>query len=142
MKEKTIMESIGLRRTPQRRAILEYLSSVDNHPTAKTIYNVLKKYIPNLSLATVYQNLNILIKNNSLKEIKIKKMPSRYDFNTENHYHIVCESCGEIKDFNYPVFHEIENVASQLFNYEVYSHSLEVYGICKGCQKAMFSENL
>lgn len=92
--KKTSIEILGLRQTSQRKAILQYLFSTDDHPTAKVIYNVLKKEIPNLSLATVYQNLKILVRKNIVKEINIRNMPSRYDSNTINHYHIVCQSCG------------------------------------------------
>jgi len=140
--KKSNMGIVGLRETLQRKAILQYLSNVNEHPTVKEIHSALKKDIPNLSVATVYQNLKILTKYCIIKEINIKNMPSRYDANIENHYHIICQSCGNIKDFNYPVFTEIENVAGHLFNYEVYSHSLEIYGVCEKCQsdKAYWSK--
>src|SRR5699024_2122979 len=108
--------------------IINYISSNQNHPSATIIYHSLKKKLPKLSLSTVYQNLDALKKNGVIKEITIKNGPNRYDINTNNHYHIICQSCGKVRDFNYPVLHEIEKVASSVFDYEIYTHSLEIYG--------------
>jgi len=72
-KKNIMMKLNGVRQTSQRRATLQYLSSTNSHPTANKIYNILKKDFPKLSLATVYQNLKTLTKNNVIKEISVKK---------------------------------------------------------------------
>ena len=51
----------GLKRSKQRDAIVNYLRSTKEHPTADTIYMNVKKEIPNISLGTVYRNLNLLV---------------------------------------------------------------------------------
>jgi Fe2+ or Zn2+ uptake regulation protein len=39
---------------------------------------------------------------------------SRFDFNTHNHYHVICEKCGKIVDFHYPQLDEVEQLAQHL----------------------------
>ncbi|MFN3633858.1 Fur family transcriptional regulator [Exiguobacterium profundum] len=101
----------GVRMTPQRQAILEYLVTEHSHPTADDIYKALSARFPNMSVAS-----------------------SRFDFVTSRHYHIICDACGKVVDFNYPVLDEIESVASQLTGFKVDRHRLEVYGTCPACQ--------
>ncbi len=48
----------AIRMTSQRYAILEYLATDGNHPTANEVYEYLKDDFPNMSVATVYNNLN------------------------------------------------------------------------------------
>ena len=44
----------------QRQIIYDMIKSNPVHPTADYIYNSLKKDYPDLSLGTVYRNLNVL----------------------------------------------------------------------------------
>ncbi|MBI5598388.1 MAG: transcriptional repressor, partial [Deltaproteobacteria bacterium] len=44
----------GLKLTPQRLAILEYLEGNTSHPTAEDIYRAIKRKHPTVSFATVY----------------------------------------------------------------------------------------
>ncbi len=48
------------RMTKQRKAILKVLKHTDSHPTADWIYEKVREEIPNISLGTVYRNLNVL----------------------------------------------------------------------------------
>ena len=50
----------NLKYSRQREAIKDYLSSVTTHPTADTVYMHIKEEFPNISLGTVYRNLNLL----------------------------------------------------------------------------------
>lgn len=58
---------------------------------------------------------------------------SRFDFVTNDHYHMICEGCGKITDFHYPALKEVEHFASHVTGYKVNSHRLEVYGTCPDC---------
>ena len=50
----------GKRYSRQRELIFETLKGTDRHPTAEMVYQWLKPENPNLSLGTVYRNLNLL----------------------------------------------------------------------------------
>ncbi|WP_036577475.1 peroxide-responsive transcriptional repressor PerR [Oceanobacillus picturae] len=130
----TLKES-GVRITPQRHAVLEYLLNAMVHPTADDIYKALEGKFPNMSVATVYNNLRVLREIGLVRELTYGDSSSRFDCNTTEHYHIICDSCGKIVDFHYPSLDEVEALAEQVTGFDVSHHRLEVYGKCEGCQE-------
>ncbi len=51
---------LGIKLTPQRLAILEYLNGNTDHPSAEDIYRTVSKKYPTMSFATVYNTLGTL----------------------------------------------------------------------------------
>lgn len=131
----TLKES-GVRITPQRHAILEYLIATMKHPTADDIYKALEDKFPNMSVATVYNNLRVFKKVGLVKELTYGDSSSRFDYATTDHYHIICESCGKIVDFKYPGLDEVETLAEHMTGFLVNKHRMEVYGICPQCSES------
>ena len=127
------LKTTGVRITPQRHAILEYLIDSMIHPTADDIYKALADKFPNMSVATVYNNLRVFREVGLVKELTYGDAASRFDFITGDHYHMICESCGKIVDFHYPGLNEVEQLASHVTGFKVNSHRLEVYGTCPEC---------
>nr|WP_033826411.1 peroxide-responsive transcriptional repressor PerR [Bacillus andreraoultii] len=125
----------GVRITPQRHAILEYLINSMTHPTADEIFKALEGKFPNMSVATVYNNLRVFREVGLVKELTYGDSSSRFDFSTHDHYHAICESCGKIVDFQYPGLDEVEQFATHVTGFNVSHHRLEVYGICPECAK-------
>lgn len=127
------LKKSGVRITPQRHAILEYLISSESHPTADDIYKALEGHFPNMSVATVYNNLRVFRNAGLIKELTYGDASSRFDFVTHDHYHIICDECGTIVDFHHPGLEEVERLASHVTGFKVNSHRLEVYGTCPSC---------
>lgn len=127
------LKTTGVRITPQRHAILEYLISSDSHPTADEIYKALEHDFPSMSVATVYNNLRVFRNVGLIKELTYGDASSRFDFVTHDHYHIICEHCGKIVDFHHPGLEEVEHFASHVTGFKVNTHRLEVYGTCPEC---------
>lgn len=121
-----------IKHSKQRDAILEELRSRKDHPTAEELYFSLKPSYPNLSLGTVYRNLNMLA-----EEDIILKIPSdgadRFDATTENHYHFRCTKCGKVSDVDFPAIKNIENDAQKFSDSKIVSHQLMFIGLCKNC---------
>lgn len=132
----TLKES-GVRITPQRHAILEYLITSHSHPTADEIYKALEADFPNMSVATVYNNLRVFQTAGLVKELTYGDASSRFDFVTHDHYHIICDDCGKIVDFHHPGLEEVERLAAHVTGFTVNSHRLEVYGTCPECAVGM-----
>ncbi|MFD2618720.1 peroxide-responsive transcriptional repressor PerR [Terrilactibacillus laevilacticus] len=129
------LKETGVRITPQRHAILEYLIVSMTHPTADEIYKSLEHKFPNMSVATVYNNLRVFKKTGLVKELTYGDSSSRFDFVSSEHYHMICNSCGKIVDFHYPGLDEVESLAEQVTGFKVDGHRMEVYGTCPECQK-------
>jgi Fur family peroxide stress response transcriptional regulator len=127
------LKSTGVRITPQRHAILEFLVQSMIHPTADDIYKALEGKFPNMSVATVYNNLRVFREAGLVKELTYGDSSSRFDFITNDHYHIICDACGKIVDFHYPGLDEVEQLASHVTGFQVNSHRMEIYGNCPTC---------
>lgn len=127
----------GIRITPQRHAVLEFLLDSETHPTADDIYKALEPKFPNMSVATVYNNLRVLRKAGLVRELTYGDSSSRFDCNMTDHYHIMCEDCGKIVDFHYPPLDEVESLAEKVTGFEVSHHRMELYGKCDDCRKVL-----
>lgn len=128
------LKSSNIRITPQRYAILEYLIETDTHPTADEIYQQLVSRFPNMSVATVYNNLRLFIEQNLVKELNYGDSSSRFDFSSTQHYHAVCTICGKIEDVYYPGLEKVEQAAEDLTGFSITEHRLELYGQCEDCK--------
>lgn len=94
------MKSVALqtqRSTKQKTAILEYLRGVKTHPSAETVYLALKKKMPQLSLGTVYRNLDAYAQEGKSLTFEVKGQ-QRFDGDVSPHSHFACEECGNVKD--------------------------------------------
>jgi Fur family peroxide stress response transcriptional regulator len=131
-----ILKNTGVRMTPQRHAILAYLLESMSHPTADEIYKALEGRFPNMSVATIYNNLRVFKEAGLVRELTYGDSSSRFDANIhEEHYHVICSECGAIHDFHFPYLNEVENAAAKTAGFKVTGHRMEVYGICEKCQK-------
>jgi Fur family peroxide stress response transcriptional regulator len=95
------LKAKGRRLTPQRRAIIQALLEDDSHPTAEQIFARVREDMPDMSHATVYNTLRELVEMEVLRELDLGLGGHHYDFNTENHAHLVCLGCGRIEDVPY-----------------------------------------
>ena len=127
------LKKTGVRITPQRHAILEYLINSMSHPTADDIYKALEGKFPNMSVATVYNNLRVFRQVGLVRELTYGDSSSRFDYITSKHYHVICTDCGKIVDFHYPGLDEVEHLASHVTGFKISHHRMEVYGLCPEC---------
>ena len=123
------------RMTKQRKAILRILKSTDSHPTADWIYEKVRNEIPNISLGTVYRNLNVLAEHDKIRVLDYGSNHSRFDGNPEPHYHFRCEICGGVYDLEIDLSSDLNEKINQETGFIAHSHRLEFSGICHDCQQ-------
>ena len=123
------------RRSTQRDAILRVIKNTTTHPGADWIYDQVRKVIPNISLGTVYRNLNLLAQAGEIKELDIPGTGSRFDGMTRIHHHLVCENCGRIFDWDESLDPAIEAKIARKTGFKVKTQYLKFIGICSHCQK-------
>lgn len=128
------LRKAGLRITPQRRVILEFLEKNPHHPTAEGIFHEIRKSMPDISLTTVYNTIKEL---NDLGEVDvvrdINENSSRYDPNTENHNHLYCVECGQIMDIDDDFF-DLNLGEEKKSGFRIIKKQVTFYGICPNCQ--------
>lgn len=125
----------NLKYSRQRASIKEYLINTHGHPTADTVYLHVKKEFPNISLGTVYRNLNLLADMGEAVKISTPDGGDRFDGDTHPHYHVVCTSCGKVIDLmtEESYIHSVNQEAEKHFDGTIDSHKLLFYGTCADC---------
>lgn len=123
------------RKSRQRDRIYELLKSTTQHPTANWIYDNIKDQFPNLSLGTIYRNVNILIEQRLIQKIDFGSTFDRFDANTDEHYHFICENCSAIIDLDIPIDPKLNEKINMKTKFKVYRHNIEFYGKCDKCSR-------
>ncbi len=124
----------GIRLTPQRMAILEYLRETTSHPRADQVHQQVRHRFPGVSLATVYNNLKILKDKGLVNELRYGDLASRFDGKTDPHYHVNCQVCGTVVDFHGQVCKDLHGEAAKVTKFEISGHRIELYGACPDCR--------
>ncbi|MFZ5595621.1 MAG: Fur family transcriptional regulator [Bacillota bacterium] len=127
------IKKLGLKATPQRLAILKILENNKSHPSAEDIYRRIKPDFPSLSMATVYNTMEVLARAGELQEVLIKPDKRHFDPNPVPHTHFLCRCCDNIFDLDVDALN-IE-VPGKVDGYLLESSSVCLYGICPGCQE-------
>lgn len=122
------------RKTRQKEVIFNTLCQDDTHPTMLVLYQKVLTKDPSIGQATVYRNVNRLVKEGKIKRISTKNDVDHYDANMDDHYHITCKKCGQLKDI------EDENIPAFLDQIK-HDHDIEIdhyqvlfEGVCKDCR--------
>lgn len=128
-----------LRFTKQRRLILDELKKVKTHPTAQELYDSIRKVLPNISLGTVYRNLESLCQQGMAKRVEFPETQRRYDGDVSRHYHIQCVECGKVDDIYMDENRAIEEDKLIRFlgiktNYDVHGQKIDFFGLCPECK--------
>lgn len=126
-------KDIGMKLTPQRLAVLEYLEGNRSHPSAEDIYRAVKKKYPTMSFATVYNILEALKEKGLVQELNIDPQKKRFDPDTSLHHHLICTGCGKVIDIPLEQIPEISEEA--LEGFEIQKVHLELYGLCQDCKR-------
>ena len=124
-----------VRRSRKRDAILERMRSTKTHPTAEWIYRELKGEYPDLSLGTVYRNLNQLCEEGYAIRIGAVNGQERFDACVTPHAHFICEGCGRVLDLpdSPPPEGYIETLSKDM-GLRVDSYEFKLRGLCDQCQ--------
>ncbi|MFN4196463.1 MAG: Fur family transcriptional regulator [Caldimicrobium sp.] len=125
-------KNLGLKLTPQRLAIIEYLEKTTEHPSAEDIYNALKDRFPSMSFATIYNTLEVLIKKGLVKELSLDSSKKRFDPSTHPHHHFVCKKCGKIMDVEK---HFDIAIPEDLKDVEIEEFQVVFTGLCNECKE-------
>lgn len=125
----------ALKYSRQRESIKDYLTGTKDHPTADAVYLKVKQEFPNISLGTVYRNLNLLADIGEATKITTPDGGDRFDGKTEPHYHFFCKDCGKVFDLDMDSIDQINEIAGKHFDGVIDSHVTAFYGHCGDCMK-------
>lgn len=123
---------IGLKLTPQRLAIFEFLEGNAEHPSAEDIFKAVSKRFPTMSFATVYNTLEALAVKGEVVKLTFDPERMRYDPNTLSHHHLICMSCGKVMDVHGE--YTLELSQEQAGDFDILGKHIEFRGLCPKCK--------
>jgi Fur family peroxide stress response transcriptional regulator len=127
------------RNSLQKRIIGEALMEMD-HPTAAEVYERVRQDCPQISLGTVYRNLGMMAEEGEALRLSFLGESDRFDPTTQEHFHVVCSSCGRIFDTEPhlvpSLLGKLDQEIERSTGVEVQEHTLLLRGICAACKGA------
>ena len=119
------IEIKGLRKTPERYAIIDEIYSFNKHFSADELYSKMinKKY--RVSRATIYNTLDLLVSLELVTRHVFKDNIAKFEksFGFRQHDHVILDN-DEIIEFCDPRIQSIKNTVEEMFNVKIKSLSL------------------
>ncbi len=129
------LKRAGYKLTAPRRAVVQVLEQEGEHLSPNEVLALGRSIHPALGRATVYRTLDLLTELGLIRPILLGDTSQRYVASEGGHHHLVCSGCGAIFEFDRCGADRLATALAEQFQFEVRSHLLEFYGICKDCQQ-------
>ncbi len=113
--------------------IVEIVLNSRAHLTAEQVFLEMKKTYPKVVLATIYNNLNMLVSEGKLRRVSIEGSPDRYD-RTERHDHMICMECGALSDIT---IQDMTQMIERQTGGKILSYDLKINYICSECKNKL-----
>ena len=122
----------GFRFTPQREHVYHVLLHERDHPTAEQVFMRAKHSMPDISMATVYNCLDFLVKCSLVKEVNLDRSAMRYCPNMHEHCHFYCDQCGGVFDIDFATDDRCAEVKLPR-GFQATGYDVSIHGACGRC---------
>jgi Fe2+ or Zn2+ uptake regulation protein len=112
--------------------VFDVVAESHDHPTADDIFERVKRKMPEISFATVYNCLSVLVRCGLLRQVTLDRSPTRFCPNMREHGHFFCERCGEVTDIAVPQRSALAGVDLPP-GFEIASFDISMRGVCPTC---------
>ena len=131
------LEANNQRKTSERLAILACVYNQYEHFNVESLYQEVKKMPGNISRATVYNTIELLLNSDLITKHQFEKSMAQYEksYQTKQHDHLICEDCNKVFEYCDPRIQQIQKTTEELTNLKVSHHSLIFYGRCQSWQE-------
>ena len=126
----------GMRYTKQRKMVWDEICRSTEHRDAEEIYFKINKTGRNVSRATVYRTIDVLVKNNLVRQLELGDGRKRFEnkLDRKHHDHIVCLNCGDIQEFVDDLIEQRQEKIAKELNFKIVRHIHQLFGLCNNCK--------
>jgi len=127
----------GLKLTPQRRRVFERAFATHAHFSAETLYRWIHEASRDVSRATVYRTLSLLVEGGFLESLDAGQGELLYEhvLGHRHHDHLVCLACGKIEEFTDERIEALQREAAERKGFALEYHNLRLFGTCASCTR-------
>ena len=128
----------GYKITNQRKVVLETLyTHRKDHLTVDEVYQYVRETNPEVGLATVYRNIQILNRLGIIEKISFDDKDIRYEIFYEDiplhHYHLICKQCGKVDELELDFINRYKDFLKEEKDFEALEARIKIYGLCRDC---------
>ena len=130
-------ESLGIRLTGQRRAVVQVLENSSDHPNVAELHERALDLDPQLSIATVYRTVKLLEEVGLIEKHDFGDGLARYeDAEREHHDHLIDVNSGRVIEFVDEEIEELQVKIARRLGYELRGHRMELYGVPRNSENS------
>ena len=122
----------GFRFTPQREHVYDVLLQKRDHPTAESVFIRAKEDMPDISMATVYNCLDALVKCGLVRAVHRDRGATQFCPNMHEHCHFYCEACGGVFDIDFMSETKKPEI-SMPKGFQATQYEVSIRGLCPEC---------
>ena len=130
----------GLRATPQRQHVYSVLLRELDHPTADQVFLRAKQAMPEISMATVYNCLDAIVKCGLVRQVNSERAATRYCPNMHEHCHFYCDECGHVYDIDFSSSEHLQGLKIPV-GFQPIQIDASVRGLCRDCRDNTAASN-
>jgi len=133
------LKSKELKYTSERKLILKEIFSLYKHFDVEELFEKLRKQGNNVSRATIYRTIPLLIQSGLITETFRCQDKISYEniFNKKHHDHLLCIKCGKTIEFFNEKIERLQNEVCKKYNFKPLEHRLGIKGYCEECYKKL-----
>ena len=131
------MAERGMKNTRQRTLIVDTFFEVGGHLSVEELWGRVRARDTRVSVATVYRTMKLLSESGLVHTQNFGDGQARYEVavGREHHDHLICTGCGAIVEFENDRIEALQDAVARKHGFKVTSHKMELYGLCRSCQR-------
>jgi Fur family transcriptional regulator, ferric uptake regulator len=136
------MSEKGLKSTRQRSLIIDTFFEAHGHLSVEEVWSQVRARNPRVSVATVSRTMKLLAESGLAHARNFGDGQTRYEpaMGKDHHDHLICTRCGAIVEFENDRIEVMQEAVARKHGFKVTSHKMELYGLCKSCQRELGGE--